>query len=243
MTDDQHDKVMQHFSNSVLDWTPKSMQHEFTVVFVPFSNEQAVTQRCLGVLSDAETERSERFGTTTLRAQFIQRRAFQRYCAAVSLDGSQPLAELNFRKAEKGRPILCADPSKWFSFSSCKQGFAGAWSTDHALGVDVEDNSRNLDFVEMAQGYFSPKEAKSVLEAGNNTSCKLAFLNLWCLKEAALKSIGEGLPFGMDSFQFCLKPEPEIVKVPREYGNTGEYSAYLKGGSQLTAAVVVRRLS
>jgi hypothetical protein len=36
-----------------------------------------------------------------------------------------------------------------------------------------------------------------------------------CLKEAALKSIGEGIPFGMDTFEFEINGNLHITHVPR----------------------------
>ena len=52
---------------------------------------------------------------------------------------------------------------------------------------------------------FSDAEAKTVESAGDQARLR-TFFQLWCLKEAALKSIGEGLPFGLDAFEFELSP-------------------------------------
>ncbi len=38
----------------------------------------------------------------------------------------------------------------------------------------------------------------------------LTFYQFWSLKEAALKSIGEGLPFGLYAFEFEVDPKINI---------------------------------
>ena len=53
------------------------------------------------------------------------------------------------------------------------------------------------------------------------------FFQLWCLKEAALKSIGEGLPFGLDAFEFELSPNTRVVQAPNDYGGPKQFDAHV----------------
>ena len=160
---------------------------------------------------------AERFLTEDGKAHFKQRRAFRRYCGAFVLGSPQPLSRIVFQETEKGRPYLPDLPNVRFSFSSCRFGFLGAWSSTHSIGVDLEDQTRNLEATELAQQFFSQAEAKAVKVVGGLARLR-TFYQLWSLKEAALKSIGEGLPFGLDAFEFELTPTLRVVHAPPDYG-------------------------
>ena len=67
------------------------------------------------------------------------------------------------------------------------------------------------------------------------------FCQLWSLKEAALKSIGEGLPFGLDAFQFELGLSIRIVDAPRAYGGPEQFCAYAIDTAGSCAALAIRR--
>ena len=118
------------------------------------------------------------------------------------------MSRIAFAEKENGRPYLPNFPNLWFSFSSSRSGFLGAWSSTHAIGVDLEDKTRNVRPEELAQHFFSEAEAKAVESAGE--ARLRTFFQLWRLKEAALKSIGEGLPFGLDAFEFELSPNIRV---------------------------------
>ena len=62
----------------------------------------------------------------------------------------------------------------------------------------------------------------------------------WSLKEAALKSIGEGLPMGLDAFQFELAPNLRVVRVPRDHGGPERFRAHVIDGTDSCAALVIR---
>ena len=62
------------------------------------------------------------------------------------------------------------------------------------------------------------------------------------LKEAALKSIGHGLPFGLDMFAFKLDEHPRVVDAPADYGGAESFSAHLFEQANVSAALVLRNL-
>ena len=211
-----------------------------SVLFAPVSRDPEAVGRCVSVLSDAENRRAQSFLAEGGEAHFTQQRAFRRYCGALALGSGAPLSRIAFEATEKGRPFLPELPSCWFSFSSCRLGYLGAWSSTHPIGVDIEDQTRRLEATEFAQSYFSRAEAKAVEGAGERTRMR-TFFQLWTLKEAALKSIGEGLPFGLEAFQFELDPGIRVVDAPRAYGGPQRFCAYAIEAPGACAALAIRR--
>jgi 4'-phosphopantetheinyl transferase len=106
------------------------------------------------------------------------------------------------------------------------------------LGVDVEDQVLEQEVADLAQAYFTESEARTVRDAGPTRL--RTFRQLWSLKEAALKSIGEGLPFGLDAFEFELDESPRVVGAPRDHGGPRRFSAHLFDQADVGAALVLR---
>ncbi len=227
------------FAKSACDWTPASAHHAAYVLYAPFSPDPEASRRCSSVLSDTELKRADRFVTEDGKAHFKQRRAFRRYCGAFVLGSPRPLSRIVFKETEKGRPYLPDLPDFWFSFSSCRFGFLGAWSSTHGIGIDLEDQTRKLEAAELAQQFFSEAEAKAVGEVGGLARLR-TFFQLWSLKEAALKSIGEGLPFGLDAFEFELALNLRVVHAPRDHGGPERFNAHVIEGTNSCAALVTR---
>jgi phosphopantetheinyl transferase len=238
MTRDDSEWVNAMFAAGACDWTPESANHAAHVLYAPNSRDPEASSRCASVLSDPELQRADRFLTEDGRAHFKQRRAFRRYCGAFVL-GSRPLSRIVFKETEKGRPYLPDLPDVWFSFSSCRFGFLGAWSSTHRIGVDLEDQMRKLEAAELAQQFFSQAEEKAV-KALSGLARIRTFCKLWTLKEAALKSIGEGLPFGLDVFEFELAPNLRVVHAPPGYGGPERFNAQTIEGTDTCAALVLR---
>jgi phosphopantetheine--protein transferase-like protein len=232
------DRVTGLFDACVRDLTPSSWRQSVQVLYAPLSSDPQVTQACSSVLRDIELQRAGLFVKPGLRAQFIQRRAFRRYCGARALGVSPPLSQVSFDETEKGRPYLRDMPDAWFSFSSCRFGFAGAWTHAGGIGVDLEDITRELETADLAGQFFSAAEARVVASAGSRE--RQCFFHLWSLKEAALKSIGEGLPFGLDAFEFELAPELNVINAPPGHGGPGRFSAHLRQGEEMCTALVIR---
>ena len=242
MTRDHSDRIADLLAASSRDLTPASSRHAATVLYVPLSRDPEVTRLCASVLSDTELQRADRFVSEYDKIQFKQRRAFRRFCGASVLGSSRPLWQIVFEETENGRPHLSDLPDVWFSFSSCRFGFLGAWSSTHGIGVDIEDQTRNVEALELAHRFFSGAEAKTVEGVGGLERLR-TFFQFWSFKEAALKSIGEGLPFGLDAFEFELNPNLRVVHAPPEHGGPEQFDAHMIEGTDSCAALVIRSLA
>jgi len=230
------------FAAASRDLTPAFARHAAHVLYAPVSRDPEVSSRCASVLSETELQRADRFAAEGDKAQFEQRRAFRRFCGATALGSSQPLSEILFEETENGRPYLSDSPDLWFSFSSCRFGILGAWSSTHGIGVDVEDQTRELEAAELARQFFSVAEAEAVEGVGGVERMR-TFYRFWSLKEAALKSIGEGLPFGLDAFEFELDPNLRVVHAPPNHGGPEQFDAHVIEGTEGCGALVIRSLA
>jgi phosphopantetheinyl transferase len=242
MTRNDSGWVNEMFLQRTRDVTPAPAREAACVLYAPVSSDLEASSRCASILSDYERERSERFLTKELKTHFEQRRAFRRYCGTLAVGAQGPVSRIDFAEKENGRPYLLDFPDLWFSFSSSRFGFLGAWSSTHAIGVDLEDKRRNVEPGDLAQHFFSEAEAKAVESAGGQARLR-TFFQLWCLKEAALKSIGEGLPFGLDAFEFEVSPKIRMVGAPNNYGGQKQFDAHVIEGTPTgrgCAALVVR---
>jgi len=235
---DANERVSEFFRSVAEDWTPAAARSAAQMLFVPVSSDENVSGICSTVLTDAERRRADNFSTDGDRNNFIQRRAFRRFCAALALGSSStPLSQIVFDETDEGRPYLSKAPEISFSFSSCRFGFLGAWSSTHRIGIDFEDRSQPVEATELARQFFSEDEAQIVGESGDMAHVQ-TFYQLWSLKESALKSIGKGLPFGLDAFGFDLSPDLRVIRAPLEYGGPDRFEPHLIEGTRTCAALV-----
>jgi phosphopantetheinyl transferase len=232
------ERVQKLFTASSREVTPASAAGLACVLYAPPARDPQVTRQCGTILTAGELERAGRFTSEQDRARFIQRRAFRRFCGARALGSSTPLSQVEFSETENGQPYIADLPGFHFSFSACPLGFLGAWSSSHSVGVDFEDCARVIEAVKVARWYFSGAEASAV-EDGDDLQSRRAFFQLWTLKEAALKSVGEGLPFGLDAFQFRLAAEPVVVHAPLARGGAEKFNAHFIGEVEGCAALVI----
>ncbi|RKZ06775.1 hypothetical protein DRQ32_10780 [bacterium] len=233
------DRICEVFAAGSRDLTPAAARHASHVLFAPVSRDAEVSRHCASVLSDAELQKRDRLAAECDKARFEQRRAFRRFCGATALGTSQPLSEIVFEETLNGRPYLPESPKFWFSFSSCRLGLLGAWSATHAIGVDLEDQTRDLEATELARRFFSADEAEVVQRADGAERLR-TFYRFWTSKEAALKAIGEGLPYGLDAFEFEIDPILRIIHAPAHAGGPESFGAHVIRGTGSCATLVIR---
>ena len=116
--------------------------------------------------------------------------------------GGKPEA-LPLHRTPHGRPHLSApferDDTSW---SHSGEGLLVAHSRDATVGVDLEYQRPRKHAVALATRYFHPSETDWIAGQADDSARQLAFIRLWCAKEAVLKAHGRGLAFGLDRLQF-----------------------------------------
>ena len=76
-----------------------------------------------------------------------------------------------------------------------------ALGEDVELGVDIERLRPRPRAMELARRFYHPDET-AWLQSLDDDARVLAFVRLWCAKEAVLKAHGEGIAFGLEKLCF-----------------------------------------
>ncbi len=158
----------------------------------------------LAFLAPDERERMNCFAHPRDRHLFAWSRSVMRSVLASYL-GCQ-CGELCFTVNAYGKPVLQTNGANvplHFNLSHSRGAIALAVSGGRLVGVDVEERERKVDFLGLAQRYFTAEEARH-LKMLNEPERADAFFAIWTLKEAYVKGIGRGLTFPLDAFCFDL---------------------------------------
>jgi len=156
------------------------------------------------LLDDNERQLMGRFIQQKHQHTYLISHALKRLMLAERLD-CHP-GEIRFQATDKGKPFVsypaAVEPKdKWhFNLSHTEDQVAVAVS-QQPVGIDVENTTRALPDLDLAQRYFSGDEYER-LAACEPDQRGLLFLKLWTLKEAYLKAEGWGLSARLDAFAF-----------------------------------------
>jgi 4'-phosphopantetheinyl transferase len=112
-----------------------------------------------------------------------------------------PVDALGLARDGRGRPQL------GMPAFDCNWSHGGCWllvalGRGVRVGIDVEPLRPRPRALELARRYFHADEAEA-LAALPADARALAFLRLWCAKEAVLKAHGHGLSFGLHRLRFA----------------------------------------
>jgi 4'-phosphopantetheinyl transferase len=134
------------------------------------------------------------------RLLFDQHRRRQKVACALlrrllSMHLGRPAHELVWQKAEHGKPYL-ADGGCAFNLTHSEEVAALAVGSGE-LGLDLEDRSRNVDFLALGKRFFAAPEAAELERAEDQRNL---FFEIWTAKEAYIKALGDGLSHPLDQF-------------------------------------------
>lgn len=173
-------------------------------------------KRLLALLPADEQERSERFVVERPRREYILTRTLVR--RLLSQYAAVEPGAWRFSSNAYGRPAIAAPeaPSGLdFNLSHTGGMIVCLLGRGRELGVDVEDRQRARRTLDIAERFFSPREA-AALRALAPAAQGDRFMDLWTLKEAYIKARGMGLRIPLAHFSFDLSAAPETIRVTFE---------------------------
>lgn len=117
-------------------------------------------------------------------------------------------------KDARGRPGIGGETD--ISYSHSGDYLALAWSDVHRVGVDIERVRERRDWMGVAGRFFAESEKIDLQTHGS----LLAFLQLWCLKEAVLKAHGHGISYGLHKPVFRFRDGGWAIRdIPEAMGS------------------------
>lgn len=155
-------------------------------------------------LSPDERERAGRFVFAADRESFLAAHALLR--ETLSGFAGVPPAEWRFSAGSHGKPELAgahAGIGLEFNLAHTRGLVACAVGRGARVGVDVEPLAQRADTLDLARRFFSPSETRA-LEACGEDERHVRFVELWTLKEAYVKAVGDGLSHPLETFSFAF---------------------------------------
>jgi 4'-phosphopantetheinyl transferase len=137
---------------------------------------------------------------------------------------AQPPHALPITRDAQGRPHFIAPlhhlETGW---SHSGDALLLALGEDVELGVDIERLRPRPRAMEVAERFYHPEEI-AWLRAVDDDARLLAFVRLWCCKEAVLKTHGQGISFGLHRFHVALGDgSPRLVACDPGLGRPDDW--------------------
>ncbi len=196
----------------------------------------------LAVLSSDEVARAERFHFARDQNRFIAARGTLRKILGRYLEENP--SKLRFEYTPHGKPIIATNSGyDTLSFNLSHSGPFALYAVTRGrnIGIDIEHIRDNVDVGQMAQGFFSQSEIRSLEQTPQNNRSEL-FFKYWTRKEAFIKATGEGISFPMERCDVSLITGNNIspIIIPGDNKDSvGWYGRDLFPGSGYAAAIAV----
>ena len=157
-------------------------------------------------LSPAEQDRARRFHFERDRNRFAGCRSWLRIVLGGYL-GLDP-ADVRFEYGERGKPSLATDQNgERLQFNLAHSGDFGLLgvAVERRVGLDIEQIDRFRDHLQIAERYFSRREADDLEELPAELR-REGFVACWTRKEAFIKALGLGLSLPLSDFSVTVHP-------------------------------------
>lgn len=161
-------------------------------------------------LSEEEQNRAERFYFQKDRNHFLVARGVLRDILGRYLN--QEPEQFIFNYNEYGKPVLANEVDGELAFNLSHSGGIALYgmTLGRDVGIDIERIRPEFVSDQIAERFFSPKEAKMLRSLAGDQQ-KEAFFNCWTRKEAFIKATGQGVSFGLDNFSVSLMPQEPVA--------------------------------
>ena len=159
------------------------------------------------VLARDEIGRAERFHFTRDRQHFVRCRSAVREILGRYL--GIPAQDIRFSYEANGKPQVVEDQNPQqlrFNISHSSGLAVIAVASVRAIGVDVEKIRPDVEYLELAERFFSTNEYKALSALPSNQLAR-AFFACWTRKEAFIKACGDGLSFPLSEFSVSIDPD------------------------------------
>jgi 4'-phosphopantetheinyl transferase len=187
---------------------------------VPFTD--AILNKCqLGLLDDEELARWQRFTVPKARDQFLAAHTLLR--TVLSRYAAVDPRNWRFATNSYGCPRIAepaAHRSIRFNMSHTDGLVTVAVALNRDVGIDVENITRTIKPLKLANHFFSAQEIAS-LTAWPEPDRTNAFFDFWTLKEAYIKARGQGLSLPLDSFAFTLGEHGPSISFDKSHPDPG----------------------
>ena len=165
-------------------------------------------------LSAEERERAGRFVFAHDRGSFIAAHALLRETLSEYED--VPPGAWEFSAGPHGKPALAgahAGRDVAFNLAHTRGLVACAVGRGALVGIDVEPIEQKIDTLDLARRFFAPSETQALEECEEHDR-HIRFIELWTLKEAFVKALGEGLSHPLETFSFAFDGPSALAFEP-----------------------------
>ena len=153
-------------------------------------------------------------------------------------------AQISFSYNQYGKPFLKEDKSEqqlMFNLSHSNGIALYAITLGKDIGVDIEHVSSDLEYDEIANHFFSQREASIICSLSGYMKA-LTFYSCWVRKEAYVKARGDGLMMTLSQFNVTLAPVEPAALLNNQWApeDPKHWSLHdLNVGQQYIAALAV----
>jgi len=162
----------------------------------------------LKTFSPDEVERSANIKINKAKKNYIAARGILRILLGRYLKISPEQIVFDYGKA--GKPQLLSTDLQFNLSHSGDYAFYGICQSA-PIGVDIENEKKDMEFEAIAQRFFSHEEYQAIKALPEKKKCA-GFFDCWTKKEAWVKALGTGLRHPLSEFTVSLSSDPIPIR-------------------------------